>query len=115
MGMPWDLNHARLVAEKKLERLEEQTADAHRELAELDAMIANPRTWAIYEVGFSTRTLTCLRFAPILTLGELADKTPAELLRLRQFGETSLAEVERVLEGLGLVLKGRGQHAQAHV
>jgi DNA-directed RNA polymerase subunit alpha len=52
----------------------------------------------------SVRASNCLESARINTLGELASKTEADLLRVRSFGKTSLREVRRKLAEHGLAL-----------
>ena len=59
-------------------------------------------------VGFSNRTVQCLlRLAkvPIVTLGDLADKTEGELLSIQNFGQGCLDEVKTVLFDNGLYLR----------
>ncbi|MEE8155230.1 MAG: DNA-directed RNA polymerase subunit alpha C-terminal domain-containing protein, partial [Phycisphaerales bacterium] len=46
----------------------------------------------------------CLESAEIRTVGELVQKDEGELLTVRSFGKTSLREVKRKLEELGLSL-----------
>ncbi len=58
----------------------------------------------ISELELSVRSSNCLEAARIATVGELASKTEADLLRLRSFGKTSLREVRRKLADLGLSL-----------
>ncbi len=59
----------------------------------------------ITSMEFSTRTLNCLRRERIDTLGELVQKTEAELLVIKNFGQKSLSEVIEKLAGLGLSLR----------
>jgi DNA-directed RNA polymerase subunit alpha len=58
----------------------------------------------IGELELSVRSANCLREAKIHTIGELVDKSAAELLKYRNFGKKSLAEIEELLEGMGLKL-----------
>ena len=58
----------------------------------------------ISSLNLSVRASNCLESARISTLGQLASKTEAELLRLRSFGRTSLREVRRKLAEQGLTL-----------
>ncbi len=58
----------------------------------------------ISELELSVRSANCLREAKIMTIGELVDKSPAELLKYRNFGKKSLAEIEELLKGMGLSL-----------
>lgn len=56
-------------------------------------------------LDLSVRASNCLLSANISTVGELAAKDEADLLRLRSFGKTSLREVKRKLADHGLALK----------
>ena len=70
----------------------------------------------ISELELSVRSANCLREAKILTIGELVDKSPAELLKYRNFGKKSLTEIEELLNGMGLSLgmgSGEGAASQA--
>ena len=58
----------------------------------------------IAELELSVRSANCLREAKILTIGELIVKTPQELLKYRNFGKKSLAEIDDLLQGMGLSL-----------
>jgi len=58
----------------------------------------------ISELDLSVRASNCLEAARIQTVGELAQKTEADLLRLRSFGKTSLREIRRKLADIGLSL-----------
>ena len=56
----------------------------------------------ISELELSVRSANCLREAKILTIGELVNKSTAELLKYRNFGKKSLTEIEELLNGMGL-------------
>lgn len=58
----------------------------------------------IAELELSVRAANCLREAKIQTIGELVRKTSQELLKYRNFGKKSLAEIEELLTGMGLAL-----------
>ena len=58
----------------------------------------------IGELELSVRSANCLREAKIHTIGELVQKDPQELLKYRNFGKKSLAEIEELLKGMGLSL-----------
>ena len=58
----------------------------------------------IAELELSVRSANCLREAKIHTIGELVEKTPQELLKYRNFGKKSLAEIDELLQGMGLSL-----------
>lgn len=56
------------------------------------------------ELDLSVRAGNCLESAQIRTVGELVQKTEDELLGLRAFGKTSLREVYKKLDEIGLEL-----------
>lgn len=58
----------------------------------------------IEDLDFSVRTSNCLRNQGIETLGDLLQKSEAELLATRHFGKKSLSEVKEKLAQYGLSL-----------
>ena len=61
----------------------------------------------ISALDLSIRASNCLEAEGIQTVGELIAKTEDELLHFKNFGRTSLREVEKKLEALGLsIVKG---------
>ncbi len=62
----------------------------------------------IEDVDFSVRTFNCLKKESIDTLGELVQRTEAELLAIRNFGKRSLDEVIQRLDSYGLQLTDAG-------
>ena len=58
----------------------------------------------IAELTLSVRALHCLESQEIKTVRDLVHYTPAQLLEVRNFGRTSLAEVKNKLAELGLAL-----------
>lgn len=58
----------------------------------------------VADLGFSTRTLNCLRRGAINTLGELLSKTEEDLNKLRHFGQKSREELLARLKELGYSL-----------
>jgi DNA-directed RNA polymerase subunit alpha len=65
------------------------------------AMLGKP----IAEIDLSVRSRKCMARLNIATIGELADKTEAELMSVKNFGQTSLTEIKSKLGELGLGLK----------
>lgn len=59
---------------------------------------------SVEELELSVRSSNCLKNANIKTLGELVQKTNAEMLKTRNFGRKSLNEIKEILEGMGLSL-----------
>jgi len=58
----------------------------------------------ISELELSVRSSNCLREARIKTIGELVKKTEMEMLKYRNFGKKSLAEINKILQDMGLHL-----------
>lgn len=59
---------------------------------------------SVNEIELSVRAANCLNNANITTVGELAQKTEADMLKYRNFGKKSLNEIKSKLAELGLSL-----------
>src|SRR2546426_3332138 len=59
---------------------------------------------SVNEIELSVRAANCLNNANITTVGQLAMKTEAEMLKYRNFGKKSLNEIKEKLAALGLSL-----------
>jgi DNA-directed RNA polymerase subunit alpha len=59
---------------------------------------------SVNEIELSVRAANCLNNANITTVGDLALKTEADMLKYRNFGKKSLNEIKAKLEELGLSL-----------
>ncbi|WP_390881540.1 DNA-directed RNA polymerase subunit alpha [Candidatus Methylacidiphilum infernorum] len=59
---------------------------------------------SVNEIELSVRAANCLNNANITTVGQLAMKTEAEMLKYRNFGKKSLNEIKEKLASLGLSL-----------
>ncbi len=59
---------------------------------------------SVNEIELSVRAANCLNNANITTVGQLAMKTEAEMLKYRNFGKKSLNEIKEKLATLGLSL-----------
>jgi len=57
------------------------------------------------DLDFSVRTINCLRRESIATVGQLIERSEADLMGVRNFGRKSLQEVKDKLAGLGLALR----------
>ena len=57
---------------------------------------------SVEELELSVRSSNCLRDAGIRTLGDLVQKTEAEMLKYRNFGRKSLQELVDILADMGL-------------
>lgn len=72
--------------------------------AAMDEELIRKLDMNVNELDLTVRARNCLDSANILTVGELVSKNEQELLLVRSFGRTSLREVKRRLEELGLSL-----------
>ncbi|MCY0881157.1 MAG: DNA-directed RNA polymerase subunit alpha [Firmicutes bacterium] len=59
----------------------------------------------IEELDLSVRSFNCLKRAGINTVGELANKTDEDMMKVRNLGKKSLEEVKEKLVGMGLGLR----------
>ena len=59
----------------------------------------------VQKLELSARTLNCLKRAHINRVGEVLEKDKSELLKIRNFGEKSLAELYGKLESMGYLPK----------
>jgi DNA-directed RNA polymerase subunit alpha len=66
---------------------------------------------SVEELELSVRSYNCLKNANIQTIGELVQKTEAEMLRTKNFGRKSLNEIKEILANMGLSL---GMRVDAH-
>lgn len=60
---------------------------------------------SIDELELSVRSYNCLKRAGINTVAELCDKSPDDMMKVRNLGRKSMEEVEQKLQELGLSLK----------
>ncbi len=66
---------------------------------------------SIDELELSVRSFNCLKRANINTVQELINKTPDDMMKVRNLGRKSLEEVLAKLKELGLSLKNDGENA----
>jgi DNA-directed RNA polymerase subunit alpha len=57
---------------------------------------------SVEELELSVRSYNCLKNANIQTIGDLVQRTEAEMLRTKNFGRKSLNEIKEILQNLGL-------------
>src|SRR5205823_13474409 len=81
----------------------EEVAEATEEISErgMDKM-SEVLNRSVEELELSVRSYNCLKNANIQTIGELVQKSEAEMLRTKNFGRKSLNEIKEILSGLGL-------------
>ena len=71
---------------------------------EVDTQLLAKLNTSVHELELSVRSNNCLEAAQIETVGQLARMSEADLLKIRSFGKTSLREVKRKLQEMGLAL-----------
>src|SRR5579885_796143 len=59
---------------------------------------------SVEELELSVRSYNCLKNANIQTIGDLVQKTEAEMLKTKNFGRKSLNEIKEILAQMGLSL-----------
>ncbi len=57
---------------------------------------------SVEDLELSVRSANCLKNAGINTIGELVQKTEAEMLKTKNFGRKSLSEIKDILSEYGL-------------
>ncbi|HUW57996.1 MAG TPA: DNA-directed RNA polymerase subunit alpha [Planctomycetota bacterium] len=85
------------------EMQEEQIAD-EVEPSEADDALAEKLNMEIGQIQLSVRANNCLESEDIVTVAQLVMLTESELLKVRNFGKTSLKEVKAKLSEIGLSL-----------
>ncbi|KPJ57956.1 MAG: DNA-directed RNA polymerase subunit alpha [Planctomycetes bacterium DG_58] len=82
---------------------EEQLAE-EPEPSEADDVLAEKLNMEIAQLQLSVRASNCLESEDIVTIGQLVMMSESELLKVRNFGKTSLREVKTKLGEMGLSL-----------
>ncbi|HJS26860.1 MAG TPA: DNA-directed RNA polymerase subunit alpha [Actinomycetota bacterium] len=70
-----------------------------------DESVPSDYAITVEELNLSVRSYNCLKREGINTVGDLVDKSEAELMDIRNFGQKSIDEVKAKLEELGLSLR----------
>jgi len=83
------------------DELEQQTAAAAGDKPEIRNENLNR---SVEELELSVRSYNCLKNANIQTIGELVQKSEAEMLKTKNFGRKSLNEIKEILATMGLSL-----------
>jgi len=81
--------------------VEAGTAEAEKEI---DVELQRKLNTSVHELELSVRANNCLEAGRIETVGQLVVISESELLKMRSFGKTSLREVKRKLQDMGLSL-----------
>ena len=81
---------------------DEGSEEAPAEISEQDREIWWEKlNKSVDEMELSVRSYNCLKNANIRTIGELVQKTEAEMLKTKNFGRKSLNEIKEILSGHG--------------
>jgi len=83
--------------EEEVEPIEEEEV---REDEDVNENLYRP----VSDLELSVRSANCLQNAKINLIGELVQKTDAEMLKTKNFGRKSLNEIKAILAGMGLSL-----------
>lgn len=78
--------------------------DTRSEPVELHDDLLARLSRSVDELELSVRSYNCLKNANVRTIGELVQKTEADLLKVKNFGRKSLHEIQEILQGMGLKL-----------
>ena len=71
----------------------------------LDAALAADRALPIEDLDLTVRSYNCLKREGIHTVGELINRSEADLLDIRNFGSKSIDEIKAKLHSMGMSLK----------
>jgi DNA-directed RNA polymerase subunit alpha len=71
--------------------------------------VADKLEMSTAEIGLTVRTTNCLEERGIFTVSDLLHCTREDLLSISNFGEKTLEEVYKALEGIGFCRNGPGE------
>jgi len=80
-------------------------AEEEEEETRVDEELYHKLKMPVSELELSVRSANCLKEAKIKTIGELVQKSEAEMLKYRNFGKKSLTEIKEIITGMGLSLE----------
>lgn len=83
---------------------EEEPEPAEEEEEEKEEKLNENLFRPVSELELSVRSANCLKNANITLIGELVQKTEAEMLKTKNFGRKSLNEIKSILDEMGLYL-----------
>lgn len=83
---------------------EEEPEPLEEEEEEVEESLNENLFRPVSELELSVRSANCLKNANISLIGELVQKTEAEMLKTKNFGRKSLNEIKSILEEMGLHL-----------
>ncbi len=83
---------------------DEEPEVEHKEEEEEEPKLNDNLFRSVDELELSVRSANCLKNANIRLIGELVQKTEAEMLKTKNFGRKSLNEIKEILSEMGLSL-----------
>ncbi len=83
---------------------EEAEVAIEEEAITVDDRLSEHLSRSVEELELSVRSFNCLKNANIQTIGELVQKSEAEMLKTKNFGRKSLNEIKEILGEMGLSL-----------
>jgi DNA-directed RNA polymerase subunit alpha len=89
------------AGEKQIEQVDEEVENSEDEVKKKAVV-------SVAELDLSVRASNCLEYASIKTVNELITREEDELLELKNFGKTTLVEIKKKLNQLGLSFKEPG-------
>jgi DNA-directed RNA polymerase subunit alpha len=105
VGLAGKLMKDHLAIFINIEEDEDDSGETPVELSEADREVWWEKlNKSVDEMELSVRSYNCLKNANIKTIGELVQKTEAEMLKTKNFGRKSLNEIKEILAGMGLSL-----------
>ena len=93
--------HFMLFSDEKI-TLDQQEEMANEEFDEEALHMRQKLKTKLVDLDLSVRALNCLKAAEVETLGDLVKYNKSDLLKFRNFGKKSLAELSELLEEQGL-------------
>ena len=100
------LLHSANIAQRHLDifmkfgHIEEE--EVEEEKPEVDQGLVEKLQMTVSELDLSVRSANCLKEAHLKTVGEVVRRTELEMLKYRNFGKKSLAEINNILQSMGL-------------
>ncbi len=95
-------HHLDLFADFDKEKIEFE--ESQPQVSQENSKLKKLLNMSVNEIELSVRAANCLNNANITTVGQLALKSEAEMLKYRNFGKKSLNEIKDKLQHLGLGL-----------
>ncbi len=95
------IQHFRLFSDKSIEletTVENEVEQVDEELLHMRKLLKTP----LHDLDLSVRAYNCLKAADVKTLGDLVQLEISDMMKFRNFGKKSLAELEQLVSEKGL-------------